>query len=147
MISTAQIPDTMLKYLKKNKKRHVCWGAKAKEGFFGGCPNYLNATIRRVARFQHLAPIALCPRPNVGIFRTTRNDKFLVAFLNVTFVRRDCSIGDTNVTFTPLAATLVALQTELPPHIVQNINIHTLASHDRVLLNNSKDVVCTPINN
>jgi hypothetical protein len=26
-----------------------------------------------------------------------------VAFLNLTFVRRDCGIGDTNVKFTPLA--------------------------------------------
>jgi hypothetical protein len=55
-----------------------------------------------VVRFRHLAPIAPCPRPNVGISRTTRNDKFLVAFLNLTFVRRDCGIGDTNVKFTPL---------------------------------------------
>jgi hypothetical protein len=55
-----------------------------------------------VVRFRHLAPIAACPRPNVGIARTTRNDKFLVAFLNLTFVRRDCHIGDTNVKFTPL---------------------------------------------
>ena len=55
----------------------------------------------RVVRFRHLAPIAPCPRPNVGIARTTRNDKFLVAFLNLTFVRRDCGIGDTNVKFTP----------------------------------------------
>ena len=56
-----------------------------------------------VVRFRHLAPIAACPRPNVGIARTTRNDKFRVAFLNLTFVRRDCRIGDTNVKFTPLA--------------------------------------------
>ena len=55
-----------------------------------------------VVRFRHLAPIAACPRPNVGIARTTRNDKFRVAFLNVAFVRRDCRIGDTNVKFTPL---------------------------------------------
>jgi hypothetical protein len=54
-----------------------------------------------VVRFRHLAPIAPCPRPNVGIARTTRNDKFLVAFLNLTLVRRDCRIGDTNVKFTP----------------------------------------------
>ena len=33
--------------------------------------------------------------------KTTSNDKFLVVFLNVTFVRRDCGIGDTNVKFTP----------------------------------------------
>jgi hypothetical protein len=56
-----------------------------------------------VVRFRHLAPIAACPRPNVGIARTTRNDKFRVAFLNLTFVRRDCGIGDTNVKFTPRA--------------------------------------------
>jgi hypothetical protein len=55
-----------------------------------------------VVRFRHLAPIAPCPRPNVGISRTTSNDKVLVAFLNLTFVRRDCGIGDTNVKFTPL---------------------------------------------
>jgi hypothetical protein len=55
-----------------------------------------------VVRFRHLAPIARCPRPNVGIARTTRNDKVLVAFLNVTFVRQACGIEDTNVTFTPL---------------------------------------------
>ena len=57
--------------------------------------------VALVVRFQHLAPIAACPRPNVGIARTTRNDKVLVAFLNVTFVRRDCSLWDTNVTFAP----------------------------------------------
>jgi hypothetical protein len=56
-----------------------------------------------VVRFRHLAPIFACPRPNVEISRTTSNDKFLVAFLNLTFVRRDCSIWDTNVKFTPLA--------------------------------------------
>jgi hypothetical protein len=39
-----------------------------------------------VVRFRHLAAIATCPRPNVGISRTTRNDKVLVTFLNVTFV-------------------------------------------------------------
>ena len=55
-----------------------------------------------VVRFRHLAPIFACPRPNVEISRTTSNDKFLVAFLNLTFVRRDCGIGDTNVKFTPL---------------------------------------------
>ena len=55
-----------------------------------------------VVRFRHLAPIFACPRPNVEISRTTRNDKFLVAFLNLTFARRDCGIGDTNVKFTPL---------------------------------------------
>jgi hypothetical protein len=60
------------------------------------------AEFELVVRFRHLAPIAPCPRPNVGISRTTSNDKFLVAFLNVTFVRRDCGIGDTNVKFTPL---------------------------------------------
>jgi hypothetical protein len=59
-----------------------------------------------VVRFRHLAAIAACPRPNVGISRTTRTYKFLVAFLNVTFVRRDCRIRDTNVTFTPLALAL-----------------------------------------
>jgi hypothetical protein len=58
---------------------------------------------RLVVRFRHLAPIFACPRPNVEISRTTSNDKFLVAFLNLTFVRRDCGIGDTNVKFTPLA--------------------------------------------
>jgi hypothetical protein len=57
----------------------------------------------RVVRFRHLAPIAPYPQPNVGIAKTTRNDKFLVAFLNVTFARRDCRIGDTNVKFTPRA--------------------------------------------
>jgi hypothetical protein len=41
-----------------------------------------------------------------------------VAFLNVTFVRRDCGIGDTNVKFTPRAALLaetiaVAVKTEV----------------------------------
>jgi fumarate reductase subunit D len=56
-----------------------------------------------VVRFRHLAPIFACPRPNVEISRTTSNDKFLVAFLNLTFARRDCGIGDTNVKFTPLA--------------------------------------------
>ena len=55
----------------------------------------------RVVRFRHLAPIAACPRPNVGIAKTTRNDKVFVAFLNVTFVRQACRIEDTNVTFTP----------------------------------------------
>jgi fumarate reductase flavoprotein subunit len=45
-----------------------------------------------VVRFRHLAPIFACPRPNVEISRTTSNDKFLVAFLNLTFVRRDCGI-------------------------------------------------------
>jgi hypothetical protein len=55
-----------------------------------------------MVRFRHLAPIAPCPRPNVGIARTTRNDKFRVAFLNLTFVSRDCGIGDTNVKSTPL---------------------------------------------
>jgi hypothetical protein len=54
-----------------------------------------------VVRFRHLAPIFACPRPNVEISRTTHNDKFLVAFLNLTFARRDCGIGDTNVKFTP----------------------------------------------
>jgi hypothetical protein len=71
-----------------------------------------------VVRFRHLAPIAACPRPNVGIARTTRNDKFRVAFLNLTFVRRNCGIGDTNVKFTPRAALLaeivaVAVKTEV----------------------------------
>jgi IS5 family transposase len=71
-----------------------------------------------VVRFRHLAPIAACPRPNVGIARTTRNDKVRVAFLNVTFVRRNCGIGDTNVKFTPRAALLaetvaVAAKTEV----------------------------------
>jgi hypothetical protein len=55
-----------------------------------------------VVRFRHLAPIFACPRPNVEISRTTSNDKFLVEFLNLTFARRDCGIGDTNVKFTPL---------------------------------------------
>jgi hypothetical protein len=59
-------------------------------------------TMLLVVRFRHLAPIARYPRPNVGIARTTRNDKVRVAFLNLTFVRRDCGIGDTNVKFTPL---------------------------------------------
>jgi hypothetical protein len=34
-----------------------------------------------------LAPIAAYPRPNVGIARTTRNDKVRVAFLNLIFER------------------------------------------------------------
>jgi choline dehydrogenase-like flavoprotein len=62
-----------------------------------------NCSAVLVVRFRHLAPIAACPRPNVGIARTTRNDKFRVAFLNLTFVRQDCGIGDTNVKFTPRA--------------------------------------------
>ena len=62
--------------------------------------------VALVVRFRHLAPVAPCPRPNVGIARTTRNDKFLVEFLNLTFVRRDCGIGDTNVKFTPLVVRL-----------------------------------------
>jgi hypothetical protein len=57
---------------------------------------------RLVVRFRHLALIFACPRPNVEISRTTRNDKFLVAFLNLTFARRDCGTWDTNVKFTPL---------------------------------------------
>ena len=57
---------------------------------------------RLVVQFRHLAPIFACPRPNVEISRTTSNYKFLVAFLNLTFVRRDCGIWDTNVKFTPL---------------------------------------------
>jgi hypothetical protein len=63
-----------------------------------------------VVRFRHLAPIFACPRPNVEISRTTSNYKFLVAFLNLTFVRRDCSIWDTNVKFTPLADTAVRVE-------------------------------------
>jgi predicted small integral membrane protein len=74
----------------------------------------------RVVRFRHLAPIARCPQPNVGIARTTRNDKFLVAFLNVTFVRRDCGIGDTNVTFTPRAVTSV------PPAAIEKIALFSM---------------------
>jgi hypothetical protein len=67
-------------------------------------PGYMFVSVDSdlVVRFRHLAPIFACPRPNVEISRTTSNDKFLVAFLNLTFVRRDCGIGDTNVKFTPL---------------------------------------------
>jgi UDP-N-acetylglucosamine 2-epimerase len=69
-----------------------------------------------VVRFRHLAPIFACPRPNVEISRTTRNDKFLVAFLNLTFVRRDCGIGNTNVKFTPREAVRSA-RAAAPPFI------------------------------
>ena len=68
-----------------------------------------------VIRFRHLAPIFACPRPNVGISRTTRNNKFLVAFLNLTFARRDCGIGDTNVKFTPLDPNWLTTHTGILP--------------------------------
>jgi hypothetical protein len=44
-----------------------------------------------------------------------RNDKVLVAFLNVTFVRRDCSIGDINVTCTPRVGQFANICSITPP--------------------------------
>ena len=86
-----------------------------------------------VVRFRHLAPIAPCPRPNVGIARTTRNDKVLVAFLNLTFVRRDCGIWDTNVKFTPL----VVRFRHLAPIFAcprPNVEISRTTSNDKFLV-------------
>ena len=39
--------------------------------------NRLECFGSRVVRFRHLAPIAVCPRPNVGIARTTRTQRIL----------------------------------------------------------------------
>ena len=77
-----------------------------------------------MVRFRHLAPIFACPRPNVEISRTTSNYKFLVEFLNLTFVRRDCGIWDTNVKFTPLVAEYSMeefIEPGLPAHVVRRI--------------------------
>jgi DNA-binding IclR family transcriptional regulator len=81
--------------------RHPLGMGAAALAVLGALPEDQAAAIL-VVRFRHLAPIFACPRPNVEISRTMSNDKFLVAFLNLTFVRRDCGIGDTNVKFTPL---------------------------------------------
>jgi hypothetical protein len=87
----------------------------------------------RVVRFRHLAPIAACPRPNVGVARTTRNDKFLVAFLNLTFARRDCGIGDTNVKFTPRVVRFRHLA-PIAPCPQPNVGIARTTRNDKFLV-------------